>query len=99
MVPKAGKFFGQPFWMEKGVTQGETVSPTIFNIMVDTVVRAVLLEVCIPQEAHHGFGWAAGEHSIFFYADDGRIAGRNQIWVQTTLTDMVSMFERVGIHK
>ena len=46
--------------MEIGVTQGDSVSMTILNIVVDAVVRADLLEVCVPQEAHHGFGRAAG---------------------------------------
>ena len=45
MVPKAGKFFGRPFNMERGVTQGDPVSPMIFNIVVDAVVREFLLEV------------------------------------------------------
>ena len=53
--------------------------PNIFNILVDTVVRVILLKFCRPQEAHHGLGWAAGEHNIFFYADSGCIAGRNPI--------------------
>ena len=60
VVPKAGNIFGRPFNMEIGVTQGDSVSLTILNIVVDAVVRADLLEVCVPQEAHHGFGRAAG---------------------------------------
>ena len=54
--------------------------------MVDSVVRAVLMEVFGTQEAHHGFGWASGEQKIVFYADDSRIAGRNPIWFHKTLT-------------
>ena len=69
VVLKAGKFFGRPFGMEIGVTQGNLFSSTIFNIMVDVVIRTVLLEVCGPQEEHHGLGWASGEHNIVFYAD------------------------------
>ena len=49
------------------------------------------------QEAYHRLGWTADEHKIVFYEDDGRIAGRNPIWVQTTLTLVVWIFERVGI--
>ena len=79
------------------MTWGDLVSLTIFNIVVDIVVRVVLTEVCGPQEAHHGFGWAAGEHKIVFCEDGGGIAGYNPIWVQTTLTAMVSIFERVGL--
>ena len=75
------------------------VSLNIFNILVDAVVRAALLEVCGPQDAHHGFGWVAGEHKIFFYSDDGWISGRNPIWVQIALTAIVRMFDRVGLQK
>ena len=39
----------------------------------------------------------AGEHSSVFYADNGRIAGRNPIWVQTKLTAVVRMFDRVEL--
>ena len=61
------------------MTQGDPVYPTIFNIVVDPVVREVMLEVCRPQEAHIKFGWEAGEHNIFFYEDNSRIAGSNPI--------------------
>ena len=61
------------------MTQGDLVSLTIFNIMMDALVRAVLLEVFGPYESYHGFGSAAGKRNIIFYADDGRIAGRNLI--------------------
>ena len=46
MVPKARKFFGRPFHMERVVTQGDPVFLKILNILVDAVVKAVLLEVC-----------------------------------------------------
>ena len=66
MVPKVGNVFGRPFNMEIGVTQGDSVSLTILNIVVDAVVRADLLEVCGTQESQHGFGWATGEHNVRF---------------------------------
>ena len=96
VVPKPGKFFGRTLHIERGVTQGDPVSTTIFNIVVDSVVRAFLLVVFLPQEANHGFGWSVGEHKICFYADDGKIDGRNPIWINPTLTAMVRMFKRVG---
>ena len=73
----ARKIFGKPFLIERGVTQGDLVSLTIFNILVDVVVRAVLLEVCGPHGSHHEFLLASGEKNIVFYADSGWIAGRN----------------------
>ena len=92
---KTGKLYWRPFSTGRVVTQGDPVSPAIFNILVDAVVRASLLEVCGPQEAQHGFRWAVGELNISFYAGDGRIAERNPIWVQTELMAMVRIFERV----
>ena len=64
MVPKSGKYYGHPFIAGRGVTQGDPVSPTLFNIIMYAVVRATLQDICGPQEAQHGFGWSAGEHNI-----------------------------------
>ena len=49
--------FGRSLLTERGVTKGYPVSSTIFNVIVDTVVRLVLLEVCGTQDPHHGFRW------------------------------------------
>ena len=81
------------------MTQGDTLYPTIFNIVVDEVVMVDLLAVYGPREAQHGFGQASSEHNICFYADDGSIAGHNPIWVQTVLATMLRMFDRVGVQK
>ena len=56
MVLNPGMFYEQPFRKERRVTQGEPVSPTIFNIAVDAVVRKFLMEVCGTQDAQHGLG-------------------------------------------
>ena len=50
VVPRARVCYGCPFKTDWGVTQGETVSPTIFNIVVNVLVRSIILEVCGPQE-------------------------------------------------
>ena len=51
IFPNMGKFLRKDFRTGRGVTQGDPVSPMIFNIVVDAVVRAVLDVVCEPQEA------------------------------------------------
>ena len=38
MVARAGGYYGKAFKGEKGVTQGDLLSPTIFNLVVDAVV-------------------------------------------------------------
>ena len=42
IVPKSGKCLGTAFGTGIEVTQGDPVYPMIFNIVVDTVVQAVL---------------------------------------------------------
>ena len=53
------------------MTHGDPVSPTVFNILVNAVVRMVLLEVCGPQESHNRIGWVSGENNIVFYEGEG----------------------------
>ena len=39
MVTRAGGYYGTAFGGERGVTQVNPLSPTIFNVVVDAVVR------------------------------------------------------------
>ena len=38
-VAKCGKYHGETFVPYRGATQGGVVSPTLFNVLVDAVVR------------------------------------------------------------
>ena len=39
MVLRTGGYYREPFHGERGLTQGDPLLPTIFNVVVDTVVR------------------------------------------------------------
>ena len=39
MVARSSGYYGEAFKGARGVTQGDPLSPTIFNVVVDTVVR------------------------------------------------------------
>ena len=39
MVARAGSYYGKGFKGGRGVTQGYPLSPTIFNVVADAVVR------------------------------------------------------------
>ena len=39
MAARAGGYYGAAFKGKRGVTQGDPLSPTIFNVVVDAVVR------------------------------------------------------------
>ena len=48
MVAGAGGYYGAAFKKARGVTQGDPITPTIFNVVVDAVVLhwvSVLVEV------------------------------------------------------
>ena len=38
ILARAGGYYGAPFHGERGVTQGNPLLPTIFNVVVDAVV-------------------------------------------------------------
>ena len=97
VVPKVKRFLGTPSSTVRVFTQRDPVSPMIFNIMVDAVVRLTLEVFCVPQEARHGMGSATGERNLIFYADNRSIGGREHIWVQDDLTVSVEMFRRMGL--
>jgi hypothetical protein len=56
-VAKASGYYGDPFGVTRGVTQGDPVSPTIFNIVVDAVVRYWLSQVCGAEAALSGLSY------------------------------------------
>ena len=39
MVAQAGGYYTEPFHGDIGVNQGDPLSPTIFNVVVDLVLR------------------------------------------------------------
>ena len=53
-VPKASRFLGMNFGTGRGVMQGNPAPPMIFNTVVDTVVRAVL--VVVVDHRRRGMG-------------------------------------------
>ena len=74
MVAKAGGYYRAAFKGARGVTQGYPLPPTIFNVVVDAVVRhwvAVMVESA-EEWGRHG---QEGRHQIsLFYVDCGMVA-------------------------
>ena len=54
MVVRAGGYYGTAFGGERGVTQGDLLSPTIFNVVVNAVVRHWVHGVIEEAEARGG---------------------------------------------
>jgi hypothetical protein len=73
------------------------MSPTIFNIVVDAVVRQWLSHVCSNAVAMDGLDYEVGEKYFLFYADDGLVAAMDKDWVQESFDTLINLFERVGL--
>ena len=56
MVARAGGYYGKALKWERGVTQGNPLSPTIFNVVVDAVVRHWVTSIIADVEAQGELG-------------------------------------------
>ena len=91
MVPKRGGRFGQFITTTRGVRQGDIISPTLFNVLVDAVLR-------LERERLREAGLSEAQLPLLqYYADDGLIAGIGPDGVQASLDAVVDIFERFGI--
>ncbi len=79
IIPRQRGFFGTPFPVERGVTQGDIISPMIFNIVIDCIL-------------HHWYQ-SMQDHNhltttLHFYADDGLLAGANAVSLQFGMNEI-----------
>ena len=78
IVAKAGTYCGHSFKGYQGVNQGDPLSPTIFNVVVDTIIRH-WVTVVTPTEAGTGsLGLTIMNLLAYFYAYDGLVAPTQQ---------------------
>jgi hypothetical protein len=81
-------YLSKPFSVERGVTQGDIPSPTIFDIVVDAVIRCWTVEALEDKDA---------QISSIFYADDGVLTSNDAISLQTSSDHLLSLFRRVNL--
>ena len=96
-VVRQNDYFGDPLRPTRGVTQGDIVSPTVFNIVVDAIVRHWLALTVDDGSETNGRGVSVRELLVLFYADDGLIASRNPEWLEWALNELSRLFESVGL--
>ena len=98
MVTRAGSYYGKGFKGGRGVTQGDPLSPTIFNVVVDAVVRHWLTTAVTEAEKRRDRGREGRHQAALFYADDGMLASSDPQWLQWAFTQLVGLFDRVGLN-
>lgn len=83
MTKRQENCYGNPFEVGRGVTQGDIVSTTIFNIIVDAMVHVVQQEI--------------GEVYCLYYDDDGLISRTNRYKVQNAIDLTSTLFQSFGL--
>ena len=82
IVARAGGYYGDAFKGARGVTQGNPLSSTIFNVVVDAVVRH-WVTMALDEADKIGERGKEGRHqAALFYADDSMVASSNPRWLQ-----------------
>ena len=93
LVPKKGGHYGNHIQTSRGVQQGDIISPTLFNIIVDAILRYERSAISRDQQG-------LGQHQftdVRFHTDDGAIAGTDAEAVQYSLDSVIKGFARMGI--
>ena len=97
MVARAGGYYREACKGDRGVTQGDPLSPTIFNVVVDAVVRN-WATMALEEAEKRGERGNEGRHQdALFYADNGMLVLSDPHWLQWAFDALVSLFERVGL--
>ena len=97
MVAQAGGYYGTLFRGERGVTQGDPLSPKIFTVVVDAVVRHWVHGVVKELEARGETGREGRHQTVLFYAKDGMVASLDPNCLQGTFHALVGLFDRMGL--
>ena len=98
LVARAGGYYGKGFKGGRGVMQGDPLSPTIFNVVVDAVVRHWVTIVVTEAENRRERGREGRHQAALFYADDGMLVLSDPQCLQWAFTQLVGMFDRVGLN-
>jgi hypothetical protein len=85
--PRAGGCYGPQVAVNAGVRQGDVISPLLFNLIVDAILRLTYKEK--PD--------LVKRVQKIFYANDGRLGGEDAVEVQEILDFVSDSFEQVGL--
>ena len=74
MMEFVGDYYGDPFKVDQGVTQGDPLSTMIFNVVLDVVVRHCLLLMVEEEDGPEFLGMEIHRKESLFYTDIGLIS-------------------------
>ena len=98
MVASAGGYYRTAFQGARGVTQGDPLSPTIFNVVVDVLVHNWVTVVVAGAEEHGECGQEGRHQATLFYAEYGMVSSSEPLWIQVAFNTLVCLFDKVFLH-
>ena len=94
MAVMASRYYGCPFHVSRGVTQGGPLSPCIFNVVVDAIFFHWVGLVTENKASPDGFKYTVGEDSeSFFSSNDVLVASTNLVWMQWDFNIIIGIFK------
>ena len=97
MVARSGRYFGRPFKGYQDVTQGDPLSPTIFNVVVDTVIYHWVTVVTPTEAGTGGLGLTIIDLVEYFYYDNDLVASTQSWRLHMAFDVLTGLFGRVGL--
>ena len=76
---------------------GDPISPTIFNVIVDAVVRHWVMVMVEGAEERGERGQEGKHQNDLFYTDDDMVASSEPQWIQGAFSTLVGLLNRVGL--
>ena len=73
------------------MTQGDPLSPTIFNVVVEEVVRRKIYLVAEDEGGKDGWGRDVIHCAAIFYADYGLVTSTEPVWLQVSFDTLTSV--------
>ena len=97
MVARSGGYFWLPCKGDYGVTQGDPLYPTIFNVVMDVIICHCVAVVAPTEDGMEGLVISIQELASYFYASNGLFALTHPERLQRTVYVLVGLFNRFGL--
>ena len=98
VVPRHNGFHRPAFPTTRGTMLGRLVFPTMFNVVVDNVIKTWLAMMVEDQRvAHEGLVETIGQCLGVFYAKYGMFRSRDLDWLHHMMNVLVGLFKRYGL--